>query len=446
MRPWSTNQNRVFGLIEFHIFADYLSLYSNENSFLNARYNVKQKKQTYQNRRRLLTLVLLIHFTFAFVLMIPQVLLPFWQESFNLSSTVAAVLGSVFFIAYGLTAVPQSFLLARIRLKPFTLWASMLILVSSIVFVIRPTYELGLITFFFMGIGVTALQMAGSLVVKQLDDDPQKYSRNYSLVLVIIGVGGLSGGLLIGAIVDQLQLHWSTLYYLFAALAGFLALMTLFTPLSGETAEKETTTTNLKAYRAIFTDPRLARYTLGIFIYLGVEIGVATWITTFLITEFQVEKVAAAATVSLYWLMQTIGRLLGGVILNYIRPAKLLAVFAAGCAVALVMALLAPTPILATIGFGLVGFSTSIMYPVLFAAGMSQVDRSQENVAAGVLSAAVIGGAVTPPLIGVLSQATGSLHISLAMVIITSLGYIGVLAIRSIRTEQSRAIITTEPA
>lgn len=383
-------------------------------------------------RRRRLGLVLLIHFTFAFVLMIPQVLLPFWKESFDLSSTAATVLGSVFFVAYGVTAIPQSFLLVRIGLKPFTLWASLLILLSSIAFVLRPTFGLGLVTFFVMGIGVTALQMAGSLVVKQLDDDPQKYSRNYSLVLVIIGVGGLSGGLIIGTIVNRLQLPWTTLYYLFAALAGLLGLVAVFTPLSERPDNRATAVSGLRAYREVMANPGLRRYVLGIFIYLGVEIGVATWISTFLITEFQVDKVDAAAVVSLYWLMQTIGRLLGGFILHYFRPAKVLAVFALGCAVSLALAVLAPTAALVSTGFGLVGFFTSIMYPVLFAAGMSQAGRGHENVAAGVLSSAVIGGAIAPPLIGLLGQGIGSLRLSLALIVVGSLVYIGTVGIRGL--------------
>jgi MFS transporter, FHS family, L-fucose permease len=395
-----------------------------------------------RRRPQYLGLALLIHFTFALVLMIPQVLLPFWQESFQLSKTAASVLGALFFLAYGLTAIPQSLLLDRVGLKRFTLAASLLIALSSIVFVARPSFALGLVTFFMMGIGVTALQIAGSLVVKQLDSDPQKYSRNYSLILVVIGVGGLSGGLLIGVIVNRLQLPWTMLYYLFAGLAFCLALLTARTHFPARPA---TAVTSLRAYRVMAANRNLVRYAAGIFVYLGVEIGIATWIVTFLTTQFQIGKVEAAAVVSLYWLMQTIGRLLGGILLHYVSPGKALALFAVGCGGSLLLALGGGSVIRASAGFALAGFFTPIMYPVLFAAGLRQVERAYENVAAGILSSAVVGGAVVPPLIALLSQATGSLRLSLALVVILSLMYISYLGLQ-MRSQRTGRRWTGQPA
>ncbi|HBH18618.1 MAG TPA: hypothetical protein DDX14_06750, partial [Cyanobacteria bacterium UBA9579] len=143
---------------------------------------------------QLLLLLLMNYFTFALITNIPGVLLPFWKEDFVLSSTMVSFLGSAFFLAYGLTSLPQGFLHDQIGSKKTFLWAVSLVLIGSTMFAVMPRYEVGLISLFVIGIGVTALQLVGNLLVKKVDNDPSKYSRNLTLAQVFCGIGGAGGG------------------------------------------------------------------------------------------------------------------------------------------------------------------------------------------------------------------------------------------------------------
>ncbi|MCP4358559.1 MAG: sugar MFS transporter [Chloroflexi bacterium] len=122
-------------------------------------------------------------------------------------------------------------------------------------------------------------------------------------------------------------------------LLALLTAVVRFSHRSVAGTETAVSTPNRKAYLSAMTNPNLLRYTVDIFIYLGVEIGIATWITTYLMARFHIGIAEAAAIVSLYWLVQTVGRLSGGFILNRFQWAVVLAVFALGCGLSLVIAL-----------------------------------------------------------------------------------------------------------
>ena len=183
---------------------------------------------TRKNRFQLLYLILLTYFTTVFITYIPGVLLPFWREDFGLTNTVVSFLGATFFLAYGLTSLPQGYFLDRIGNKKFFLWASACLFVGSLIFAFFPVYRIGLFSLFIIGIGLTAFQIVGNLLVKKIDDDPEKYSRNLTMAQVVQGLGGLAGGIIIGFIINTLGWQWMSLYYIFAIMAAMLAVSAFF--------------------------------------------------------------------------------------------------------------------------------------------------------------------------------------------------------------------------
>jgi fucose permease len=380
-------------------------------------------------RIQLLILLLLNYFTFALVTNITGPLFPYWKEQFNLSNFSTSLLGSAFFLAYGLTSLPQGYLLEIIGSKKTFVWGSALILLGSLAFALNPTYEFGLMSVFFIGIGVTALQIVGNLLVKKIDDDPNKYSKNLTLAQVFCGIGGLGGGFLINYLVKNLNLEWSYCYYIFAGLAAVLTIFALITFIpednSAKPENKANASTTLADYLTLLKNPLMIIFAMGIFVYVGIEVGVANFISEFLKTSHNMEPTQGGNfVVPMYWLAQSVGRFSGGYVLNYLDAPKALIVYSAACLASLLFALLIPSAVLSCVGFIAVGFFTSIMFPSIFSLAVNQFGIKNEPYVAGILCTAIIGGSVTQLLIGWFSDVSKSLPLSLTVMGVISFLYI----------------------
>lgn len=378
----------------------------------------------------LLALLCLNYFTFSLITNIPGVLLPYWKDSFHLSSMVLTFLGSVFFMAYGLTSFPQGILLDKFGNKKMFLFGIGLVFLGSILFAIIPEYIVGLFSLFIIGIGVTTLQMVSNLLVKGIDEDETKYSRNLTLTQIFVGVGGLGGGFLIGFLIRNLGFHWQSIYYVFSVLAMIVAVWVFLTNIP-EVHEKHDKKPSAKDYLNLVKNPLMIMFAMGIFVYVGIEVGVATWISTFLVDKFEMLKSSAAMVVGLYWGFLAVGRFTGGILLNYLNTSKALLLYAIGAFVALVLAVVVPDKMVSAACFILVGFFLSIMFPSIFSLCVNSFEKKEEGAVAGILCTTIVGGAVTAPIIGFLDKLT-SLPVALIIVGLISFGYIGLIGVKTL--------------
>ena len=333
-------------------------------------------------------------------------------------------------MAYGLTSFPQGVLLDKFGNKKMFLFGIGLVFLGSIVFAIFPEYVVGLFSLFVIGIGVTALQMVSNLLVKEIDEDETKYSRNLTLTQIFCGVGGLGGGFLIGFLIKDLGFHWQSIYYVFSILAMIVAVWVFLTNIP-EAHDKHDSKPTTNDYINLVKNPLMIMFAMGIFVYVGIEVGVATWISTFLVDKFDMMKSTAAMVVGLYWGFLALGRFAGGMLLSYLNTSKALLLYAIGAFISLTLAVVAPDKMVSAICFILVGFFASIMFPSIFSLCVNSFDKKEEGAVAGILCTTIVGGAVTAPVIGFLDKLT-SLPIALIIVGVLSFGYIGFIGLKTL--------------
>ncbi|HBH18619.1 MAG TPA: hypothetical protein DDX14_06755, partial [Cyanobacteria bacterium UBA9579] len=113
---------------------------------------------------------------------------------------------------------------------------------------------------------------------------------------------------LIGYLIKTLGFEWKSVYFIFAGLALLLAIFAILTKIPETTAEANYSKPTKQDYLRLLSNPLMFVFALGIFIYVGIEVGVATWISTFLIENRSVDILLAAKIVSLYWILQSVGR------------------------------------------------------------------------------------------------------------------------------------------
>lgn len=142
---------------------------------------------------------------------------------------------------------------------------------------------------------------------------------------------------------------------------------------------------------------------VGIFLYVGVEVGLATTMVLYFSDAvhggLHVLSVAEAQKlVVFYWLGALVGRLLGSWMLTMIKAGKLLGIFGVIAAVLVILSILSPgyTAIASLI---LAGFFNSVMFPNIFALGIAGLGPMASK-GSGLMMTAVVGGALIPVAIG----------------------------------------------
>jgi FHS family L-fucose permease-like MFS transporter len=147
---------------------------------------------------------------------------------------------------------------------------------------------------------------------------------------------------------------------------------------------------------------------LGIFVYVGVEVGLASIAVNYFRNQGVSSAKSASILVSLYWFGALVGRLLGSWVLTKIQSGKLLGIFGFAGAVLLAVSMMTSGPIaIWTLVF--CGFFNSIMFPNIFALGIAGLGP-MTNKGSGLIMTACVGAAIIPFLIGAAADRIGIQH------------------------------------
>ena len=167
--------------------------------------------------------------------------------------------------------------------------------------------------------------------------------------------------------------------------------------------------------RSIWSYKHTVLGALGIFFYVGVEVGLAS----IAVNYFKLEGISTAKTasflVSLYWLGALVGRLLGAGIMTKVKAGKLLGIFGLTAAALIAISMFTSGQV-AIATLVLCGFFNSVMFPNIFTLGIAGLGPMTSK-GSGLIMTAVVGGAVIPPIIGALADKMG-IHYSFIVPII----------------------------
>ena len=151
-----------------------------------------------------------------------------------------------------------------------------------------------------------------------------------------------------------------------------------FTHLPHITGSHESEATEIIAKsmrRSIWSYRHTVLAALGIFLYVGMEVGLATQMVLYFSDSQHggltaLSASAAQKLVTYYWVGALIGRLLGSWVLTRIKAGKLLGAFGLIAAALVVVSIMSTGPV-AIWSLILAGFFNSIMFPNIFALGIA---------------------------------------------------------------------------
>jgi len=372
--------------------------------------------------------VAILFFIFGFITNLNMALVPHLRNIFTLPYAWAMLAESAFFLAYFVFASPTSMLIQAIGYKKTMVVSLFIQVVGCLLFVPAAkmvSFPLFLTAVFVVGAGVTALQTAANPYVAILGPERSAPAR-LTLAQALNSFGGTLAPLVAGAYIltdpaklqSQAQVADTVRGPYIAIAAGLLILgfAVMFMHLPQITQAQESgpgKEVDPVLGRSIWSYRHTVLAALGIFLYVGVEVGLASIAPNYFKNQGMDSLSKASFFVSLYWLGALIGRLLGAWILTKFNAGKLLGIFGAA-AMLFVFVSMATHGSAAIWAILVCGFFNSIMFPNIFALGIAGLGPMTSK-GSGLIMTAVVGGAVVPPLIGLLADKSGSIQTALIL-------------------------------
>ena len=154
-------------------------------------------------------------------------------------------------------------------------------------------------------------------------------------------------------------------------------------------------------------DSHLVLGALGIFVYVGAEVSIGSFLINFFgeANMGGLEESQAAKYLTYYWGGAMVGRFIGAAVMQKVDAGKVLA-FNAFFAVILITIAMLTSGSLAMWSILLVGLCNSIMFPTIFSLALNSLGKHTSQ-GAGILCLAIVGGAVVPLVQGVLADIVG---------------------------------------
>ena len=379
-----------------------------------------------------LVIVTILFFMWGLLTSLNDVLIPHLKAVYTLSYVQAMLVQFCFFGAYFVVSLPAGMLIKKIGYQKGAVTGLVIAALGCALFYPAATsgYGVFLLAFFVLASGITILQVAANPYVTELGN-PQTASSRLTLTQAFNSLGttvapALGGMLILGGIVlgatelAKLPASEQAAYrakeaamvqgpYL-ALAAALLALAVLFAlarlpKITHHDAVDSIASSDGKA--SALSHTHLLLGALGIFLYVGGEVSIGSFLINFMgePSIAGLSHAEAANYVSFYWGGAMVGRFVGFAVMQKVSPGKALA-FNAACSIALILVAIFGSGMVAMWAILAVGLCNSIMFPTIFSMALNKLGPLTGQ-GSGVLCMAIVGGALVPFAQGFLADTIG---------------------------------------
>ena len=394
-----------------------------------------------------------LFFMWGFITCLNDILIPHLKNVFSLSNVQAALIQFCFFGAFFIVSIPAGKIVKKIGYKYGIVLGLIIASIGCLLFYPAAgmqVYGVFLGALFVLASGVTILQVSANPYVTILgkpESAPGRLTLTQAFNSAGTAVAPFFGSVLILSVAaagsadiaqmspvelqefKQSEATAVQIPYLMLA-AAFLLLAAIFAFLKLPVIEQETPKISNEsgASESIFSYRHLTLGAVGIFLYVGAEVSIGSFLVNFLGEEHiaGLEEADAAKFIAYYWAGAMVGRFIGAALMQKIKGGTLLAFNALTVCILLTVTVLGAGEI-AMWAVLSIGLFNSIMFPVIFSLGVNRLgDRTSEG--SGILCLAIVGGAILPLIQGFIADEV-NLQISFALPILCYLyiAYYGVI-------------------
>ena len=378
-----------------------------------------------------------------------DILVQQFKKSFELSQFSAQLVQTANFFGYFCMAIPAALLMRKWGYKAGMVTGLLLFGAGMVLFwpaAVSGKYALFLIALFTVGSGASILETAANPFIAQFGDPVTSEQRlNFSqsfnppgtITGVLIGTFFIFSGVEPNAAqIESMKqagtyhayLHGEIMrvvptYLTFGAVVLLCAVILSRAKFPVMQSEHEGAGEDHGSFAELLKIPAIWIAVAANFCNVGAQIS--SWSS--LIPYMKQYTAVSERTAALYLLGTLValaaGRFISTPLMRFVRPSLMLGVYGVLNALLMLVTVLKP----GLIGAWAVvasGFFLSIMFPTIFALGLKGLGRNTK-IGGSLLVMAIVGGAIFPPMLGLIARQTGSLALGYVVPLV---GFVGVAA------------------
>ena len=369
-------------------------------------------------------LVTSLFFLWAFVHNLEPILIPHLKKACQLTDLESALIDSAVYFGYFTMALPAGYVVKKFGYKKGILLGLILYAIGAVLFFPAASfrvYGFFLGALFIIASGCTFLETAANPYVTILGP-PKTATTRLNLAQSFNGLGAfiapiLGGNLILSGIEhsttelqnmspDQLNTYLQSEadtvkipYLIIAAVVLAVAVLILFARMPEASAESKIGKTSItKALRHL----HLRWGVVAQFFYVGAQVCVTSFFIRFAKFTGDTPEKDAAILLATAMFGFMIGRFAGTWFTRFIKPNRLLAIYAVCCMALLAVATFADSKI-AIWAVMTVPFFESIMFPTIFSLAIEDLKEDTE-LGSSLVVMSIVGGALCPVLMGFVSD------------------------------------------
>ena len=345
------------------------------------------------------------------------------KQDFGLSDSMANLLPMMVFLWFAVFSVPTGMMMNTLGRKKTVLISFAITLVALLVPLVAYRFEMILFAFALLGIGNTIMQVSLNPLLTNVVSG-EKLTSSLTLGQFVKAIASFLGPIIAGVASGALG-NWKMIFPIFAAVTLLSGIWLALTPVSEE--KKTAASSGFVKSFSLLKDPIILMMFLAIVLLVGIDVGLNTTLPKFLMERASMPLEKAGLATSLYFAARTIGTFAGAILLMKVSGRKFyIASMVLGITAMILMIVLSNLYAILVMIF-MLGLAIANVFPIIFSAALRK-EPKRANEVSGLLIMGVAGGAIVPPIMGVVSDSTG--QTGAMVVLLIAFGYLLFNALR----------------
>ena len=340
------------------------------------------------------------------------------KNDFALSDTLANLLPMMVFLWFAVFSLPTGIFMGKAGRKKTVLVSCIITTVAMIIPMVTYTFPFVLFAFALLGIGNTILQVSLNPLVTDIVPE-NRITSTLTLGYFVKAVSSFLGPVLI-SVVAGFWGNWKFVFLIYAATTVISLVWLWLTPVKEKTTDVKPESGSGKIISLLKNRLLLCLFSV-ILLSVGFEVGLMTAVPKYLQERFLMPLEQGGMGCSVYYAARTLGTLIGSVLLVYLSSRKFMIVTVAGAMVSFILLLLSWDSWIFMVSLFFLGLMFANVFSIAFSNAL-KVIPSKANEISALMITGVAGGALIPPVMGVIADAGGQL--ASFSVLLVALAYI----------------------